>query len=55
MELRDNLMLAEHLNKMGLLRGGIEQYGRLQGPCSMKQNFLMDMEGSHKHSSIHFK
>ena len=43
MELRDNFLLPEHLSKMGLLREGIEQYRRMQGRCSMKQNCLMDI------------
>jgi len=43
MELKDNSLLLEHLNKMGLLREGIEQSRRLQGLCSMKKNYLMDI------------
>ena len=45
MELRDNSLLPEHLSKMGLLRGEIEQFRRLQRLCSMKQNCLMDVGG----------
>ena len=45
MELRDNSLLPEHLSKMGLLRGGIKQSRKLQGLCSMKQDYLMDIGG----------
>ena len=43
MELRDNSLLPEHLSKMGLLRGEIEQFKRLQGLCSMKKKCFMDI------------
>ena len=43
MESKDNTLLPEHLSKMGLLRGRTKQFKRLQEPCSMRQDYLIDI------------